>query len=824
MMSEKGEEILNGIQSIDNKTRLKYMKELKELCKIIKVEKTKEELIEFLYNMIEDDYDVLFELSKNLIYLTNFLSDTNSCYFLCDLILNFVIAYEKEININGYNAFKNYINKCDANTLTNIIYPKIINLSKDESDNYRIGGSKILHIIIDRCVCENQVTYIKTFINLFLDLCQDQSILVKKSCCDKFCKFLEILKRYRDCLYNSKCMLNGDRIIEDDTSFNKNNAYGGKNLKKNSNIQNAVKLKNGVNDDGFEKRESEDGKKKGKICIFTSGDKKNNYINGITTDTQNNVEDKASQNELNEIKINKFDENMYIFIEKTWERAQEIYCSFFYSMHGMDEVKISAISILSETLSIDNKFVKDVESILTNICNDESWRVRAILANNIHEILASQKDDKLSMLVLLLLLKDLDSNVRSIVLNNLDKIFLYTKINVNILDEIYEDLKRDIDSNNIHLKISLCRLLCSLPDILDKNGSIEYILPLLLLFIRIEESNLKSDLFICLHKISNIISYFDMKQIIIPLYQEIAKSKNWRLRFSLYHYLKFFDNFFLYQNKENISSNYLHFWNYIYTGAKDVSYSIRMEVLETLNFLIKNNTFTFFESGVTYLLNNLKESKNYIFRVTCLQYIANLIIYFPLQYIEENILKIIEFLSNDKISNIRYNIVKTIYYVKKYINHVLMIIKNDTYAQIISTARELIDRRNRENKLNSDADGKKENNELINGISNSNNNEYFQKLERKYNLFPNKENDVDNSYFINSTSASSYYYYDNMKNTDVNKKRCENILKFLSDKLILFISDTDQDVSKASNSLIKDEFFFYISSVNTFNSICRPIK
>ncbi|GAW83404.1 protein phosphatase PP2A regulatory subunit A [Plasmodium gonderi] len=856
MGSKKAQEIIDGMQSFDKKTRLKYMKELKVLCEILGMERTQNEIIEFLYNIIEDDSDVLFELSNNLIFITNFLNNVNNCNFLCDLLLHFIVAYEREINSNAIIAFKNYIQKCDSNTLINIIYPKIIKLVNSNSDNYRIGVSRIIPIIIERCIQEDQPKYTKMFVQLFLELCQDQSVLVKKSCCETFSFFLFILKRYKELIQKCKYISTKGEVEEDekrsllgDDVVGTDHGYVPR-TSGDSEVDRKVKSLNG---DKKELKQRELEKREEVNCAMAV----HRIIGNGTSRHKTNDEETREVKDIEETwDASTTNEKGKIFIDNMWEVAMEIYRGFFFPINGMDEVQISAVSMLSGVLTCDPYFVKNLEEILRNICNDESWRVRATLANNIYSILKVRKNEDISIIILLLL-KDVDSNVRSIVLNNLDNILVHSKINVNIMDEIFDDLKRDIDSNNVHLKISLCKLLCSLPDILDKNGSIEYILPLFLLFIRIEESDLKSELFICLHKISKLISFFDMKQIIIPLCQEIVKSKNWRLRHSLYYYLKFFGHFFFYQNKENVSSNYADFWNYINIGAKDVVYSIRMEVVDTLNFLIKDRNFSFFEKGITRILNDLKESRSYICRITCLQYISKLVMYFSLYYIENYVLNILEELSMDKISNIRYNIVMTIYYVKKYVKYVLSVIMSKTYDTLMCKVTRMVERKNKENeeneknrtyersgtitssagtRIHTDAglesngnvekeDSMKDNMHYYESSKSRNDSsEYFHILNYKQCLLNDHIKQKKYSFLINSCSISSFSFYENMKNTDTNKRSCENILNVLSEKINTLGNDTDTDVSMASNSLKNDDFFYYINSINTFNAVCRPIK
>ncbi|GAB68861.1 hypothetical protein PCYB_142890 [Plasmodium cynomolgi strain B] len=829
MERKKAQEIIDGIQATDPKTRLKHMKEIKTLCEIVGMEKTKNEVIKFLYNIIEDDSDVLFELSNNLVTITNFLSDVNDCSSLCDLILHFIVTYEKEINVNAFLAFNNYLHKCDCNTLINIICPKTMNLVSSDSDNYRIGVSKIIPIIIERCIQEGQPKYMKTFIQVFLELYKELS---------------------QNSMYSSaKGEEEKGKPLSGDETAGRAHGYAVQ-----SGANNEADWKGGtLNGD---RKEQVEGKLEKREEVNGVVSTHRTTASGTSGHTLNGDEKKEKKNIEEEIITLKTNEKRKIFVEKLWEGAKEIYRSFFFPINGMDEVQISAVSILADILTCDPHFVKNLEETLRNICNDESWRVRAVLANNIHRILKVRKSEDISI-VILLLLKDVDSNVRSIVLNNLDNILVHSKISVNIMDEIFDDLKRDIDSNNVHLKISLCKLLCSLPDILDKNGSIEYILPLFLLFVRIEESDLKSDLFTCLHKISKLISFFDMKQIIMPLCQEIVKSRNWRLRCTLYHYLKFFDHFFFYQNKENFSSNYGDFWSFINIGAKDMVYSIRMEVVNTLHFLIKAKSFSFFEKGITYLLNDLKESSRHICRITCLQYISRLVVYFPLHYIENKVLAILEDLNTDQISNVRYNIVKTIYYVMNYVKYVLSVIMSDTYDTLMGKITKMVERRNRENEesekvpasegaqvptssagvnidqhsaLGTNADAETDDDsehDMQNFMStkpSGNDAGYFHLLESKQCLLKDQIKRKKYSFLINSCAISSLTFYDNMKNTDTNRRCCERILSFLSEKINSLGADKDADVSTASKSLKNDDFFYYISSVNTFSAVCRPIK
>ncbi|ETW17221.1 protein phosphatase 2 [Plasmodium falciparum IGH-CR14] len=851
------QEIIDGMQSPDCKIRLRYIKELRVLCEIIGNERTKNELIEFLYNLIEDDSEVLIEISKNFKFLISFIGNVNNCNYICYLLLNFLIAYEKDIHLNAYEAFKIYINKCDPLTLTEIIYPKILELAKNDGDNYRIGICKIIPMIIEKSIKEGQSTFVKTFIYLFLEACQDESILVKKSSCDKFGEFIFILKEYKERIDD---FMNVLKMTE-----GKMDPHFCIQEKGNKDIDIEIYKNVDIHD---EENKSEDDKNYNRqiniIVNHKTNDKEqkqleiesNNIINIIQNKNYDKIYNLSKDEKYTLIKEKEF-------INKIWEKSQEIYYKFFSSINGLDEVQISAVSILHEILNNDINFVKNIKDLLTNICNDDSWRVRAELAKNIYNIWKIIKNEDFS-LIILLLLKDLDNHVRSIILNNLHKIlFLCSNMKMNIMEEIFDDLKRDIDNNNnnnnnnnhnnnnynnnnVHLRISLCELLCSLPDILDKNLFIEYILPLFLLFIRIEETNLKSDLFICLHKISRLISFFDMKQIIIPLCNEIIKNKNWRLRYSMYYCLKFFDHYFFFQNKENIESKFLDFWNYIYIGSKDLVYSIRMQVVETLEFLLRNKNFSFFKTGITYLLNNLKQSNNYIFRITCLQYISKLIIYFPLEYIQHNILYILDDLCKDKISNIRFNIIKTIYYIQTYVQHVLLVINNNSYDEIINKITNMIhdknqkymeNNENKENIINKEnkhnhtySHLSKDQNENIYYKDNYNNDNtqnnyvpYFHSLENKYNLINNQNHD-NNQFIINSCATSSLSFYDNMKNTDTNKKSCEIILYFLADKLNYLSQDTDQDVLLASTSLKNEDFSICVNVLNIFNTLCKPIK
>lgn len=826
MHETRGEDIIEGLQSLNSETRAASAKQLNVLCEILGREKTANELVEFLHDLNEEDSLVLLEMSNHLLFLINFLPDINECAPLFEFLLTFLINYEKRVHFNGYKAFKCFVKNCKTDILTNVICPKIFQLAKSESDNYKIGVSRIIPCIIKKCVYENQTKHVRIFIHLFLDLCQDACVLVKKNCCDQFCKFLKAIK-----LYN---------IL----AINKKNLSSGKEKSKERG-ENEVTER-----DGNEKEKKEEGHEK-----IVKEEEEDDDDDDLNEEEKEEKQDMGIEIEIDHEKTMKNEEKEdKLFLQKIWRKSKEIYNSFFYPINGLDEVQTSAIRILSDILEMDPYYIADVKTFLTNLCNDESWRVRAVLANNIHKILKSiqsvntnlhkkkgkQTDPSDLSIIVLLLLKDLDSNVRSIVLDNLDKIFLCTNIETSIIEEIYEDLKRDIDSNNLHLKISLCKLLCTLPDILDKNNSIEYILPLFLLFVRIEETELKSDLFVCLHKISKLISFADMKQIIIPLCSEIMKSKNWRMRYSLYYYLKYFDNFFFITNKDNEETfNSKIFWDLIQEGAKDFVYTVRIVTVETIEFLMQERAFFHFEKGLSVLLHDLKDSTNYLLRITCLQYISKLINYFPLKYIKTEVLSLLDVLSKDNINNVRFNVLKTVFYVSSYLQFVLSIIKKDQYDELLRTVTSILPYTDTGEEPPNTKDKQNYDSKTVN---------YFRIFEKR-NSLPTLEKQIHmsnnycltRSFLINASSRSSLSVYDNMKNTESNKKCCEFILTYLLNILNMLCNDPDKETAKASTSLKQDltqnmrydvthvdsnpnQFMLHLNSTISFGELCRPIK
>lgn len=825
MHETKGEDIIEGLQSLNSETRAASAKQLNVLCEILGREKTANELVEFLHDLNEEDPFVLLEVSNHLIFLINFLPDVNECAPLFEFLLTFLINYEKKINFNGYKAFKCFVKNCKTDILTNVICPKIFHLAKSESDNYKIGVSRIIPCIIKKCVYENQTKHVRIFIHLFLDLCQDACVLVKKNCCDQFCKFLKALKLYNILVINKKQLLSGKEKSKD-RGENAVTDRGG--MEREKKEEEHEKIEKEAEEESMDEEEEEEEKEEQDMEI------------DIENENEKTMKDEEKEDKL--------------FRHKIWRKSKEIYNSFFYPINGLDEVQTSAIRILSDILELDPYYIADVKTFLTNLCNDESWRVRAVLANNIHKILKNIQNVNTNIhrkkgkhtdpsdlsIIVLLLLKDLDSNVRSIVLDNLDKIFVCTKIETSIIEEIYEDLKRDIDSNNLHLKISLCKLLCTLPDFLDKNNSIEYILPLFLLFVRIEETELKSDLFVCLHKISKLISFVDMKQIITPLCSEIMKSKNWRMRYSLYYYLKYFDHFFFIANKDNEETfNNKIFWDLIQEGAKDFVYTIRIQTVETIEFLMQERAFFHFEKGLSVLLYDLKDSTNYLLRITCLQYISKLIKYFPLQFIKTEVLNLLDVLSKDSINNVRFNVLKTVYYVSSYLKFVLSVIKKDQYDELIQTVTSICRSTDGEEPLSINDKPNYENNKTVN---------YFRIFEKRNSLTTSEnEKHMSNNYFltssflINTSSRSSLSFYDNMKNTECNKKCCEFILTYLLNILSMLCNDPDKEIAKAATCLKEEftqtmkfdvghvdskpiHFMLHLNSSISFGELCRPIK
>lgn len=142
-------------------------------------------------------------------------------------------------------------------------------------------------------------------------------------------------------------------------------------------------------------------------------------------------------------------------------------------------------------------------------------------------------------------------------------------------------------------------------------------------------------------------------------------------------------------------------------------------------------------------------------------------------------------LCKDKISNIRFNIIKTIYYIQTYVQHVLLVINNNSYDEIINKITNMIhdknqkymeNNENKENIINKEnkhnhtySHLSKDQNENIYYKDNYNNDNtqnnyvpYFHSLENKYNLINNQNHD-NNQFIINSCATSSLSFYDNMK-------------------------------------------------------------
>ena len=135
--------------------------------------------------------------------------------------------------------------------------------------------------------------------------------------------------------------------------------------------------------------------------------------------------------------------------------------------------------------------MSQVLPVVLNIANDRSWRVRWALASRMHELcgsLGQQISNNSLSAVYEALLNDTEAEVRSAAAGTMVLVSGTIRKDV-IISQIMPAAARLAGDASEHSRASLALVINGMAPILGKEGSVEHLLPILLLLLRDEVSD-----------------------------------------------------------------------------------------------------------------------------------------------------------------------------------------------------------------------------------------------------------------------------------------------------------------------------------------------
>lgn len=324
-----------------------------------------------------------------------------------------------------------------------------------------------------------------------------------------------------------------------------------------------------------------------------------------------------------------------------------------------DSVRFNLVEGLVSLRTLDNLsgYESFIGQSISDLRDDESWRVRLMLAKYIPEILEIstmiEKEYKeiknIVVKTYLKLLQDKEGEVRSMSCQNLEKA-AETYGQDDNFDKILGALKILNTDPLTYVRNSLASSLLTIAPKIGEAKTKEYIFPLFLELLKDKDHDIRMVLIKKLDKLHEVIKVDSLVAGIIPSLVEISNNSDWRIRNEIAETLPVFVRIV---SRKAFLDNFMPIYMKWLT---DPVYIIRQNICKKLRRLYDIFKGEDFEKKLLSKLNSMYKSDNYLTRITVVKLAKEFLDdEYDLEFMEKKLFPLINKLSGDKIANVRQN-------------------------------------------------------------------------------------------------------------------------------------------------------------------------
>ena len=322
----------------------------------------------------------------------------------------------------------------------------------------------------------------------------------------------------------------------------------------------------------------------------------------------------------------------------------------------LDSVRFNLVDSISnlKQLSSLSGYESFIGESITNFSQDESWRVRLMLAKNVSEILELsskiQKNSELKGIILksyIKLLQDSEGEVRSMACKNLDVAAEYLG-KEDSFDKVLTCLKSLKSDPLPYVRSSLASIILSMAPKIGANKTNEFIFPIFLDLIKDEDHDIRMVIIKNLDKLNEVVNIDSFVQGIIPSLVEISDNNNWRVRAQVEETVPVFARIV---NRKLFLDNIMPI---CIKWLTDPVYAIRQRACKIMKRLYDIFKGEDFEKKLLNKISSMAKSDSYLLRITVVILIREFVIdEYDLDFMEKKLFPYISKLSDDKIPNVR---------------------------------------------------------------------------------------------------------------------------------------------------------------------------
>jgi serine/threonine-protein phosphatase 2A regulatory subunit A len=314
---------------------------------------------------------------------------------------------------------------------------------------------------------------------------------------------------------------------------------------------------------------------------------------------------------------------------------------------------VEAIANLKELSSLSG-YESFIADSLTKFSEDESWRVRLMLAKFVPEILELstkiQNNNEIKNIILksyIKLLQDPEGEVRSMACKNLDVASEYLG-KEDSFDKVLSCFKSLKSDPLPYVRSSLASIILSVAPKIGAEKTNEYIFPIFLDLVKDEDHDIRMVIIKNLDKLNEVVNIDNFVQGILPSLVEISDNNNWRVRCQVEETVPVFARIV---NRKLFLDNIMPI---CIKWLTDPVYAIRQrscKIMKRLYDIFKGEDF---EKRLLNKISSMAKSDSYLIRITVVLLIKEFLVdEYELDFMEKKLFPYISRLSNDKIPNVR---------------------------------------------------------------------------------------------------------------------------------------------------------------------------
>lgn len=326
---------------------------------------------------------------------------------------------------------------------------------------------------------------------------------------------------------------------------------------------------------------------------------------------------------------------------------------------SQDSVRLLSVqncSSLIRSINSKEEVQQKILPIIRNYGNDDSWRVRYMLADNftlISSALGEAVDIKDMISAFVRLATDTESEVRTSVAFKVYDFCALLKVD-QVVKDIIPVVQKLVNDTSQHVRASLAGVIMKISAILGKELTISNLLPLFLILLQDEFPDVRLNVISKLNSVNEVIGIDMLSRNLLPAVVKLAEDNQWRVRLAIINEIPvlaqqlgitFFD-----EELSDLCLNWL----------TDKVYEIRQAATNILKKIAAIFGQEWTRVKLIPRILQISANKNYLYRLAVLYAIKELATVMDKDSIQRLLLPTVLNLTSDPVPNIRFNCCKTL--------------------------------------------------------------------------------------------------------------------------------------------------------------------